>query len=130
MNFLSLSKSPLLLKIWFYTETPGSFQKLTSIPLVHRKYPGKKKGKEIGSLAIGRRRLRPIPGESAAGWAGESVGEACGLTLGRFVTGVGVEGQPAAALVDARRRRRLQKLRLRREGRTARARCSAGRSRE
>jgi hypothetical protein len=101
--FLSLSKSPLLLKIWFYTETPKSFQKLTSIPLVHRKAPGKKKRKAIGSLAMGRWRLRPIPGEPAAGSVGEIVGGggACGLTLSRFVTGVGAERPPASTGGDA-----------------------------
>jgi hypothetical protein len=55
MDFLRFSTRALLFEIRFYTEAPGSFQKLTSIPLVHRKAPGKKKGKAIGSLAMGRR---------------------------------------------------------------------------
>jgi hypothetical protein len=70
MDFLSLSKSPLLLKIWFYTEAPGSFQKLRSMPLVHKKAPGKKEGKAIGSLAMGRRRLAGIPAAPMAVPAG------------------------------------------------------------
>jgi hypothetical protein len=50
---------------------------------------------------MGRRRLRPIPGEPAAGSVGEIVGEACGFTLGRFVTGVGAERPPASTGGDA-----------------------------
>jgi hypothetical protein len=55
---------------------------MQSIPLVHKKAPRKKKGRAIESLAMGRRRLWPIPGEPAAGSAGELIGKACVLTLG------------------------------------------------
>jgi hypothetical protein len=78
---------------------------------------------------MGRRRLRPIPGESAAGSAGGMVGEARGLTLGRFVPGVGAERSADGWHVSARRRP-PREFRLRREGRTTTARCNAGRSKE
>jgi hypothetical protein len=52
-------------------------------------------------LGHGRWRLRPNSGEPAAGSAGEVVGEACGLTIDRFLSGVGAERPSSSAGGDA-----------------------------
>jgi hypothetical protein len=56
-------------------------------------------------LAMGRRRLWPIPSEPAAFPAGEGCREVGRITLGRFVLGVGAEGQLATVLADDKQRR-------------------------
>jgi hypothetical protein len=60
MDFLSLNKSPLLLKMPLYTEVPGSFDSLTNPPLDHGLDPGKKEIEAIESLTLGRRGLAGI----------------------------------------------------------------------
>jgi hypothetical protein len=80
MDFLRFSIKALLFEIRFYTEVPGSFQSITSMPLVHRKAPGKIETQAIRPLAMGRRQLRPISDEPTAGSVGEVVGEVCKLT--------------------------------------------------
>jgi hypothetical protein len=62
---------------------------------------------------MGRRRLRPIPGEPVVGSAEERVGEARGLTLGGFVPGAGAEWSVGRWRTGTRRRR-PRELRLRR----------------
>jgi hypothetical protein len=92
MNFLSLSKSPLLLKMPLYTEVPRSFDSLTNPPSVHGLDPGKKEIEAIESLDLGATRARRNPATPMAGSTGKEVGEVCELTKGPFVAGVGVEG--------------------------------------
>jgi hypothetical protein len=94
-----------LLKLWFYTEAPRSSSKFTSMPSDHRKVPGKNSILAIRPLGMGRLRLRPNSGDRRRWGVGEKVGEVCDLTKGPFMAGVGAEGQLAAVLVDARRRR-------------------------
>jgi hypothetical protein len=104
-----------LLKFPLFSQVPGQIEKFKYMPLDGRKAPRKIKTLAMRPLAMGRRRLRPIPGELAALPAREECREVCGLALGRFVPGVGAEGQPAVTLVDARRRR-PRKPQLRRGG--------------
>jgi hypothetical protein len=101
MDFLRLSKRVLLLKFPLFSEDPGQIEKFTYMPLDGRKAPRKIKALAMRPLAMGRRRLRPIPGEPAAGSAGGLVRKACVFTLGQFVTGVGAERPPASAGGDA-----------------------------
>jgi hypothetical protein len=92
MHFTILSKKATLLKFPFFSQVPGQIEKFTYMPLDGRKAPRKIKTLAMRPLALGRRRLRPIPGESAVLPSREECREVCGLTLGRFVPRVGRRG--------------------------------------
>jgi hypothetical protein len=83
MDFLNLSKCPLLLKMPLYTEVPGSFDSVTNLPLDHGLDLGKKEIEEIESLDLGAAWARRNPAAPVAGSVEKEVGEACELTDGR-----------------------------------------------
>jgi hypothetical protein len=117
MDFLSLSKCPLLLKMPLYTEVPGSFDSVTNTPSDHGLDLGKKEIEAIESLDLGAAQARWNPAAPVAGSTGKEVGEVCELTKGPLAAGVGVEGQQAAVLCGAVRCQPLEQL-LRRGGGT------------
>jgi hypothetical protein len=69
-----------LLKFPFFSQVSGQIEKFTDMPLDGRKAPRKIKTLAMRPLAMGRRRLQPIPGELAALPAGvgyREVGGSC-----------------------------------------------------
>jgi hypothetical protein len=80
---------------------PWVFSKAHKYTLGSQESPWKENGESNWVPGHGETAAPANPGEPAAGTVGEIVGKACGLTLGRFVTGVGVERPPASAGGDA-----------------------------
>jgi hypothetical protein len=104
-DFTRISKVTLLLKMHLCNEVPRTFPTITNMPRDRTKHPGRNWGLAIGSLAWGRRRLRPDSGGPAALLAGEVVGLDHMLTWGTGVAEVGAGKSTARVHGEDRRRR-------------------------
>jgi hypothetical protein len=116
MHFLSFSQTALLLKMWFYTEVPESFDSLTNMPLVRGTDPRKKQVLAIWSLdQLGGAGSPDFVGSGGAsdrvkGGARQDahLGLRGGRSWGGGVTGEGMRRRCGSAAMAARLRRRRQ----------------------
>jgi hypothetical protein len=103
MDFLRFSTGALLFEIRFYTEAPGSFQSITSMPLVHRKVPGKKETRACNWVP----ETMEAAGSPESGGSGEVLGRGrCGEGIGVHLISVCDRSWGGTPTSERRRRRR------------------------